>query len=73
MDLKKYTDYIMDAAVRLLAVDSPTGYTEEAADWVMKEFESLGYTPVKTVKGGVCVDLGGKDDKDGLLDRKSVV
>ncbi|MBQ6603306.1 MAG: M42 family metallopeptidase [Eubacterium sp.] len=67
MDLKKYTDYIMDAAVRLLAVDSPTGYTEEAADWVMKEFESLGYTPVKTVKGGVCVDLGGKDDKDGLL------
>ncbi|MBR3275253.1 MAG: M42 family metallopeptidase [Eubacterium sp.] len=67
MDLKKYTDYIMDAAVRLLAVDSPTGYTEEAADWVMKEFESLGYAPVKTVKGGVCVDLGGKDDKDGLL------
>ena len=67
MDLKKYTDYIMDAAVRLLAVDSPTGYTEEAADWIMKEFESLGYAPVKTVKGGVCVDLGGKDDKDGLL------
>ena len=67
MELTKYTDYILDAAVRLLAVPSPTGYTDEAADWVMKEFESLGYAPVKTVKGGVFVELGGKDAADGLL------
>ena len=67
MDLKQYTDYIMDATVRLLAVDSPTGYTENAARWVMDEFKSLGYEPVQTVKGGILVPLGGKDPKNGLL------
>ena len=67
MDLKKYTDYSVDASCRLLGVDSPTGYTEEAAAWVMQEFKSLGYEPWRTKKGGVMVCLGGKDKKNGLL------
>ena len=45
MELTKYTDYIMDATARLLAVDSPTGYTEEAARFVMDEFTKLGKVP----------------------------
>ena len=67
MELKKYTDYIMDATARLLAVDSPTGYTENAAEWVMREFQSLGYAPYHTVKGGVLVNLGGSRKEDGLM------
>ena len=67
MELTKYTDYIIDATTRLLAVDSPTGYTEEAAQFVMDEFKKLGYEPVQTVKGGVLVRLGGHDDADALL------
>ncbi|MCR5004880.1 MAG: M42 family metallopeptidase [Clostridiales bacterium] len=67
MELTKYTDYIMDATARLLAVDSPTGYTEEAARFVMDEFAKLGYEPVQTVKGGVLVRLGGHNEEDGLL------
>ncbi len=67
MDLKKYTDYIMDATVRLLAVDSPTGYTEEAAQWVIREFETLGFPAEQTRKGGILVKLGGEDVQNGLL------
>ncbi len=68
MDYTKYTDYIMDSAVKLLAVDSPTGYTADAAAWVMQAFRELGYEPVQTVKGGVLVMLSaGKTPGNGLL------
>ena len=67
INLKKYTDFIMDKTVELLAIDSPTGYTDEAAAWVKKEFEALGFKAQITGKGGVIVYLGGKNKKDGLF------
>ena len=65
--LDKYTDFIVDKTIELLYIDSPTGYTKEAASWVKKEFEALGFKTTLTGKGGVIVNLGGKDKKDGLL------
>ena len=57
LQLTKYTDFIVDETTKLLNIDSPTGYTEEAAAWVKKEFEKLGFKCVTTNKGGVVVDL----------------
>ena len=65
--LKQYTDYAVEQAAALLAVDSPSGYTAAAEDWLLETFRGLGYEPVHTVKGGVLVDLGGKDTDNGLL------
>ena len=66
--LERYTDHIMDAAAGLLAVDSPTGYTEAAAQWVFDAFAELGYAPQRTVKGGVLVQLAqGTDESAGGL------
>ena len=67
--LERYTDHIMEQAAALLAVDSPTGYTEHAAQWVFDAFAALGYAPVRTVKGGVLVQLAEGTDADagGLL------
>ncbi len=62
-----YVQFIMDETVKLLSIDSPTGYTDDAADFVFTELEALGYHPVKTKKGGVLVDLGGKDAENGVL------
>ena len=62
-----YTKFIMDETVKILSIDSPTGYTDDAADFVMTELRGLGYAPVKTNKGGVLVDLGGKNAEDGVL------
>ena len=55
--LKKYTDFIVAEAEKLLAIDSPSGYTEAAAQWVMAEFAKLGFEPKQTIKGGVLVKL----------------
>ena len=65
--MKKYVDYIMDVTQQLLAIDSPTGYTANAVEFICKEYESLGFVPTVTVKGGVIVDLGGEDKEDGLV------
>ncbi|MDY2589945.1 MAG: M42 family metallopeptidase [Agathobacter sp.] len=67
MKTKKYVDYIMEITPKILAIDSPTGYTKKAAEFVMKEYEKLGYKPQMTVKGGVLVDLGGKNKDNGIV------
>lgn len=65
--ITKYGDYILEKAAELLAIDSPTGYTAEAAKWVMKEFAGLGCDVKQTIKGGVLIDFGGKDAKNGIV------
>ena len=64
---QKYADYAVEKAVELLGIDSPTGFTEKAAEWVLDAFRSLGYEAVRTVKGGVLIDLGGEDTEEGAL------
>lgn len=62
-----YAEYAWEKTVELLAVDSPTGFTEMAAQWTKKAFEDLGYGVQRTNKGGLLVDLGGEDENDGLM------
>ena len=64
---KIYADYSWEQAAALLAIDSPSGYTAKAAAWVKEAFEKLGFSAEITVKGGVIIDLGGENEKDGLL------
>ena len=67
ISLKKYTDFLVKETETLLNIDSPTGYTEEAAAWVLEEFRKLGFEADLTNKGGVLVSFGGEDRQDGLL------
>ena len=64
---RQYAVYAAEEAVKLLAIDSPTGYTKDAALWVQNAFTALGYKAWLTVKGGVMIDLGGEDMQDALL------
>ena len=64
---RTYAEYAAHQAAELLSIDSPTGFTEQAAVWVQNAFQALGYDARRTVKGGVLIDLGGSDDADGLL------
>ena len=63
----KYMDYILDTMKKLLAIPSPSGYTREAAEFVMKELEAMGYEPKMTLKRGVVCDLGGEAEDNGIL------
>ena len=65
--MMKYADYAWEMTEKLMAIDSPSGYTARAAQWVKEAFEALGFESSITTKGGVLVDLGGTDEKDALL------
>lgn len=65
--MKSYVDYILEETRKILSIDSPTGYTDRVADYVMEEYECLGYCPVKTEKGGLLIDLGGREAENALL------
>lgn len=67
MEQSKYMDYILEQTKAVLAIDSPTGYTKNAAEYVCEAYRALGYEPTLTVKGGVLVEIGPADAKDALL------
>ena len=50
-------EYIVAQARAVLAIDSPTGYTKNAAQYVLDEYRRLGFQPRLTGKGGVLVCL----------------
>ena len=60
-------DFILEQLKGLTAIDSPTGFTEYAAEHVMNVYKKMGYAPVQTAKGGIFIDLGGKNEEDAIL------
>ena len=63
---KDYVDYMVEETRKILAIDSPSGYTREVADYVMEEYKKLGYEPQLTVKGGILVAIGGRDKENAV-------
>jgi putative aminopeptidase FrvX len=58
----------MEQAQALLGIDSPSGYTQNAADHVMDEYRWLGFQPIQTRKGGVLVCLNPEaPEENGIL------
>ncbi|MFI3237785.1 MAG: M42 family metallopeptidase [Lachnospiraceae bacterium] len=62
-----YMDYLLDILKKVLAIDSPSGYTQEVAEFVVKEYKSLGFTSFITTKGGVIAELGGANKDKGIV------
>ena len=62
-----YADFAWNRTTELLSIDSPSGFTSQAAQWVKAAFEILGFPAEITAKGGVLIDLGGEDENDALL------
>ena len=65
--MRTYADIAWEYTSRILAIDSPTGFTGSAARWARDAFAELGYDARITTKGGVLVDLGGPEGDDGLM------
>lgn len=47
----------------LTAIASPTGFTREISDYLVKTLEGFGYQPIRTAKGGVNVTIKGQNDE----------
>lgn len=67
MNTKSYVDYIVEETKKILAIDSPSGFTKEVADYVVNAYRAMGYDANLTVKGGVLVSIGGKNKKDAVM------
>lgn len=67
--MNEMTTYMLEQTKNVLAIDSPTGFTGKAAEYVMNEYKKLGFEPQLTNKGGVlvCVSEGTSDKADGIL------
>ena len=48
---RSYADFAVKKTCELLKIDSPTGFTDSAAEWVKNEFEALGFEAKKNSKG----------------------
>ena len=62
-----YRDFAVEQTKALLAIDSPSGYTEQAAQWVLEAFQALGCEAHITQKGGVLACLGGEDAEHAVM------
>lgn len=57
---EKNSDYIGKQLKALTAIASPTGFTKRAAQYLVKELETIGYEPCVSNKGNVSVTIGGE-------------
>jgi len=65
--MRSIVDFTVEKTGALLGIASPSGYAGHAIEWLKNEFEALGFEAWTTVKGGLMVDFGGRDDENGLL------
>lgn len=63
---KEFVEKAVEYAKELLAIPSPSGYTEKATQYLMDTLSGMGYSPVRTKKGAVQVLLGGEGE-NGLM------
>ena len=55
-------DYVLNMAKRILSIDSPSGYTKSAIEFLKEEAESMGYTTERNAKGNLLITVEGKDN-----------
>lgn len=67
LKMNDYISYILEQTKNVLAIDSPTGFTARAAEYVMSQYRSMGYQPVLTNKGGILVCVSEGDSCTGEL------
>lgn len=65
--MELYTNYAVEQACALLAIDSPSGFTHHAAAYAAEELKRLGFEPEVTRKGGVLVCLNPQMPADHAL------
>ncbi|HIU44211.1 MAG TPA: M42 family metallopeptidase [Candidatus Ventrousia excrementavium] len=58
--MQSIKDYMLEQLKNLISIDSPSGYTEKAQQYLVDELTRLGYQPKRLNKGGVTVHLGGE-------------
>lgn len=59
-------DYVCEFLKRIMAIESPTGYTHHAIEFLEKEAVALGFSCSRNVKGNLIVEMEGKSTEKGI-------
>lgn len=59
-DMNPYMNYVLEKARQIISIDSPTGFTAAMISFLKKEYEELGYHPVRDTKGNLLIEIGGE-------------
>lgn len=59
MSTEEIKEYIGTQLKALTSIASPTGFSKNATDYLMKQLEAMGYAPQLSNKGNVSVEIGG--------------
>lgn len=54
-------EYVLDIANKLVNIDSPSGFTKKATNFLEKEINTLGFKTTYSQKGNLIVEIEGKD------------
>ncbi len=60
--MKDYSNYIFNFAKEILAIPSPSGYTQEVIDFIKEKSEELGYHTERSKKGNLIINVKGQSD-----------
>lgn len=61
MEFQEYQAYTMETAKALLGADSPSGFTAAVVNVSRQRAESMGYTTRTTNKGGLVIEVPGRE------------
>jgi len=62
MKEENYRSYLLDTLVKLVSVDSPSGFTRQAVDLAESMARELGFATRRSRRGGLCITAEGKDN-----------
>ncbi|MDY0023833.1 MAG: M42 family metallopeptidase [Candidatus Izemoplasmatales bacterium] len=63
MKNESYLNDILGFAKEILNIPSPSGFSENVINYIANEIKKLGFSPKKTKKGNLLVEVKGKSDK----------
>ena len=63
MKFGTYQSFAMETAKKLLTTDSPSGFTDKAANLAVEIAEEMGYTTRRSKKGSVIIEVPGRSSE----------
>ncbi len=66
MNFEQHQDFLIKTAGSLLAIDSPSGFTDRAAQYVLDTVSELGYSAYRNNIGNVIVPVEGENNDESV-------
>ena len=60
-------DYIIKTLENIVNIPSPSGFTKEVMEYVKKEAEGFGLTCQYSNRGGLLIEMAGRQNEESLL------